>query len=167
MDGKVVVGGDTLLIGTDMVVVESIDTANMKLLVNRSISWQSGEPVHYYGYNGTAPDVGAIELGDEWQSLRQGPELSHGMTPSVFSILSNGPFVTVRYQVAQNGLVQLSAFNPFGQAAGILFDGSQEKGLHDISWNAKGMQSGCYFLRLTTEEGGKTKQIVKKAFVLR
>ncbi len=52
--------GDLIQIGTQQARVIGIDYANNVLILDRELSWQTGDGVHP-AYNGAAPDIGAIE----------------------------------------------------------------------------------------------------------
>ncbi|MDZ7263006.1 MAG: right-handed parallel beta-helix repeat-containing protein [candidate division KSB1 bacterium] len=61
-DGWGVIEGDTIRVGSNHAVkILEIDYPNNRLTVERSISWQAGDPVSL-NYAGKAPDIGAFEM---------------------------------------------------------------------------------------------------------
>jgi len=51
-------------------------------------------------------------------------------------------------------------YNTKGQRVAILQDSKQQIGSHQIQWNATGFASGIYILRVTTNEGVKSKKML-------
>ena len=65
MDGYGVVEGDLIQVGHSRPVrVKAIDYQRDLVAIDRSLSWQDGEPVSL-AYNGSAPDIGAFECEGE------------------------------------------------------------------------------------------------------
>jgi len=62
-DGKGLVDGDQITIGSETVNIKTVNYATKILTIDRSISWSSGASIHYQTYSGTAPDAGAYEFG--------------------------------------------------------------------------------------------------------
>jgi hypothetical protein len=57
------------------------------------------------------------------------------------------------YHLPQPGHVRLDVYNVAGQKVATLVDGRQDAGDHDIQFNAGGMASGVYFMRLSHTSG--------------
>jgi len=73
------------------------------------------------------------------------------------------PETTVAYSLAQAGHVRLCAYNVRGQRVATLVDAPMPAGEHSAQWNAMGLPSGVYLLRL--EAGGRTE--TTKALLLK
>lgn len=67
----------------------------------------------------------------------------------------------VRISYALNAELKsdVSVFNLRGQKIESLFHGQQSAGLYDLTWNAKDLGSGVYFIRLTTPELIRTQKV--------
>jgi hypothetical protein len=72
--------------------------------------------------------------------------------PAIASVrCSPNPFTTrtiVEYDVAQARSVRLSVFDVRGREVVVLADGVKAPGSHALGWDAAGLMSGTYFLRL-------------------
>jgi hypothetical protein len=64
------------------------------------------------------------------------------------------PTTTLGLALNEDGLVSMSVFNVRGQAVEELVNGSMKAGYHNITWNADGVSSGMYFVRV--ENGTNT-----------
>ena len=60
-DGKGLVPGDEITIGSQTVNVTGVNYSTNTLTVTPAISWTSGASIYYQTYSGTAPDAGAYE----------------------------------------------------------------------------------------------------------
>jgi hypothetical protein len=58
------------------------------------------------------------------------------------------PRTTIEYSLSEPGLVQLKVFNLLGNEISTLVYENQSPGEHKVEWNAKGIPSGVYFIRL-------------------
>ena len=61
-DGKGLVSGDQITIGSENVKITAVNYSTKTLTIDRAISRSSGVPIHYQTYSGTAPDAGAYEF---------------------------------------------------------------------------------------------------------
>ncbi len=66
-------------------------------------------------------------------------------------------FTTLQYNLLQSSGVTIEIYNIVGQWVGTLFQGTQQAGEHNISWNASDFPSGVYFARL--EVGERTESV--------
>jgi YVTN family beta-propeller protein len=99
-----------------------------------------------YGTEGTAPARNV--------SVAQ----SFGITaafPNPFN-----PTVTIRYALVHDATVSLRAFDALGREAATLFGGRQQSGEHEITWDASGLPSGPYWIRLEAEGAKAVKKVV-------
>ncbi len=63
------------------------------------------------------------------------------------------PSTRIEFELTRAQHLVLSVYNIAGQRIGTLADGVYDAGRHVISWEAKNLASGVYFLRLEAEEG--------------
>lgn len=77
--------------------------------------------------------------------------------PNPFNPVTNIPF-----RIGQPGFVTLEIFDTAGRKAAVLINEFKPTGLHVIPWDATGLASGVYFIRLTHQE---TTQIRKALLV--
>ncbi|MBN1894571.1 carbohydrate binding domain-containing protein [bacterium] len=70
------------------------------------------------------------------------------------------PSTTIRYVLQRRAFVELKVFNAFGQAVAVLVSGQKQAGSHEITWNARGMQSGLYLYRLRAGGFSKTGKMI-------
>lgn len=75
--------------------------------------------------------------------------------PNPFSTVT-----TVEYNVHDDGYVQLSLFNGYGQQMRTLFEGHSNKEVHSLSLNATGLPVGIYTIVMHTRREIITRQIV-------
>jgi len=85
-----------------------------------------------------------------------------------FALLDNypnpfNPTTTIRYEIAEQGPVELSVYNALGQKIRTLVKEPKAAGQYSTSFNAAGLASGTYYYRLVF--GNKTQ--VKKMLLLR
>jgi predicted GNAT superfamily acetyltransferase len=88
--------------------------------------------------------------------------------PFSFSLEQNypnpfNPITTIRYSIANSGLVKLFVYDILGREIAGLVNQQQQGGFHDVSFNAGSFASGVYFYRL--EAGNQTE--IKKMIVLK
>ncbi|HEY3296495.1 MAG TPA: beta-propeller fold lactonase family protein [bacterium] len=70
------------------------------------------------------------------------------------------PAVTVRYTLPKDASVALRAFDALGREAATLFEGRQGSGEHQIVWDAHGLPSGPYWIRLEASGAGAVRKVV-------
>jgi len=97
--------------------------------------------------------VACIDDGQIYNSL--GPCAPHGQSapngPSEVTFLSsppNGNTATVEYSLAEADDVTMALYDIAGRRVATLFIGRQEAGVHELRWNAAGLETGMYFYRL-------------------
>jgi hypothetical protein len=66
---------------------------------------------------------------------------------------------TIRYEVPQSGDVRLAVNNVLGQHVALLVHEQQEAGRKEISFTARDLPSGVYFVRLTSGGMARTQKI--------
>ena len=73
------------------------------------------------------------------------------------------PVTQVEFALANDGFVELTAYNITGQVAAEIFSGYQSKGMHYYTWDASTLPTGIYYIQL--KQGSKiqtTKAILMK-----
>lgn len=73
------------------------------------------------------------------------------------------PTTRLSYRVAQPGRVSVRVFDSLGREVATLFDGMQPAGSHHVTFDAAGLPSGLYLVRLETGAG----QAVRTATLLK
>ena len=61
------------------------------------------------------------------------------------------PSTTINYSLSKDTHVRLVIYNVLGDVVTVLFDGFQEQGTYDISWDASRYSSGLYIYRLEAD----------------
>ena len=90
--------------------------------------------------------------------------------PEAFALYQNvpnpfNPTTTIKFDLAQPGLVKLSIYNVKGELISTLVDCHMTEGSKEVTWNAKDeggftVSTGIYFYRLATAEFVETKKMV-------
>jgi len=108
-------------------------------------------------YFGIAPDMGAYEyvIVDNDNSIIENGKWKMENYPNPFN-----PVTTIAYQIAKVGNVRLEVYNVKGQKVSELINEQQTAGNHSFTWNAGNMNSGIYFIRLTSGKYTKTNKVV-------
>ena len=70
------------------------------------------------------------------------------------------PTTNIRFSLAERGEVHLSVFNILGQKVTELVNGTLDKGVHEVTFNAGNLASGTYFYRLQTGSEVKIKRML-------
>jgi hypothetical protein len=58
------------------------------------------------------------------------------------------PSTMIKFQLAKSSNVKIQVYNSLGSLVKTLFDGKKEAGVHEINFEAKGLCSGVYFVRM-------------------
>jgi type IX secretion system substrate protein/cleaved adhesin domain-containing protein len=85
--------------------------------------------------------------------------------PIITSLKSNypnpfNPVTTIAYEVAEAGNVLIQVYNIRGQLVSTLVNEHQERGSHDLLWNADGQASGVYFYKMKFGRYTSTKKMI-------
>lgn len=86
-------------------------------------------------------------------------------TPAQVSLAQNypnpfNPKTTVTYQLPAAGVVRLVVYDLLGREVAVLVSEKQESGRHTVTWDASGMTSGVYFIRMQVGGYMETKKVV-------
>ena len=68
------------------------------------------------------------------------------------------PSTVITYTIPQAGMVTLKVYNTLGEEIAVLVNGMVEPGIHNVNFDASGLNSGMYFYRL---ESGNFVQVKK------
>jgi hypothetical protein len=67
---------------------------------------------------------------------------------------------TLTYRLDAGGHSKLTIYDLLGHRIGVLYEGKQEIGEHDLAWDARRLASGIYFARLETAGGSRIAKLV-------
>lgn len=86
-------------------------------------------------------------------------------TPFKLSLNQNypnpfNPTTTISYSLETSDNIQLDVFNIQGQKVATLYEGKQQQGAHDVTFDASNLSSGVYIYRLQTSLQTITRQMV-------
>ena len=70
------------------------------------------------------------------------------------------PRTTIKYSIPTGGSVRLAVFNLLGQIVGVIYEGIQSEGEHEIEFDSAGIPSGIYFYRIEAPGFVETKKMV-------
>ncbi|RJP74106.1 MAG: T9SS C-terminal target domain-containing protein [Candidatus Zixiibacteriota bacterium] len=70
------------------------------------------------------------------------------------------PETAVGYRLPAPGLVSLRVFDTAGRVVATLLDGWREAGAHEVTFDASGLPSGIYFVRLAAGEASQVQKVV-------
>jgi len=120
------------------------------VLVGSTIAWPDTDTY----------DVSALRL-NEYTGVREIGTLVpylyrlHSPYPNPFNSVA-----TIWYEVPVGESVQIRVYDVLGRNVGILHDGWAEQGEHRIVWDAGGVPSGVYFVRMEAGEFLQTRKVV-------
>jgi PKD repeat protein len=110
-----------------------------------------------------SPHNVCVDSGQEFDSfgpcdLPRGGEQVAGELALSASVASG--VVLVDYELAQDSSVDLAVFDVTGRRLAVLVKSQQAQGAHTLSWDAKGIARGVYYVRISTPTGNLTKRVV-------
>ncbi len=113
-------------------------------------------------YQGFAPDMGAFE--SPYENSVDGSEY----TPHIFALYPSFPnpfnsITSIDYSLDREAFITLKLYDLAGREVVSLVNESQPAGHYSTTWNAEGMPSGLYFVRL--EASGK--MAIQKIMLIR
>ncbi|MBD3234411.1 MAG: T9SS type A sorting domain-containing protein, partial [candidate division Zixibacteria bacterium] len=81
---------------------------------------------------------------------------SNSDIPAVTALFDNypNPFnseTKISYDLAASALLNINVYNLLGQRIDVLYNGYQEGGSYDVTWDASEFASGIYFYKLTAD----------------
>lgn len=80
-------------------------------------------------------------------------------TPHRFRLVQNypnpfNPSTTLSYEVASPSRVRMVVYDVLGREIAVLADAERAAGAHSLVWEARGLASGVYFVRMSAEDVG-------------
>ncbi|MCB1161301.1 MAG: T9SS type A sorting domain-containing protein [Candidatus Latescibacteria bacterium] len=92
--------------------------------------------------------------GDDHLANRPGGVSLGQNSPNPFN-----PKTTIHYSLPDAGRVQLAVFDVQGRRIAQLVDDVQSSGEHSVDFDGRGLASGVYYYRLSTEQGSTTRRM--------
>ena len=91
--------------------------------------------------------------------------IKSGMNPSEFKLHQNypnpfNPVTRIRFEIPELTFTKIVLYNVLGKKIKTLVSGEYEPGTYDIEFDADGLASGVYFVRLENEKSMLTTKIV-------
>jgi hypothetical protein len=85
--------------------------------------------------------------------------------PLVFALEQNypnpfNPSTTIKYSIAEDGLVKLAIYNMLGEEVTTLVNTQQKAGRYEVSFNAGGLSSGVYVYRIESANFTASKKLM-------
>jgi hypothetical protein len=87
----------------------------------------------------------------------RGPSLPAAGLPAAFTLDQNypnpfNPTTTIRYSLPAASEVKVSVFDMLGREVTVLASGRSEAGVHELTFDARGLSSGVYVCRLAVRD---------------
>ncbi len=149
--------------GTNVIAVEvHSNNTNACLSFDSKLVDSKGNSYYAYGSSWLYDDEGAAP--QDQAGAKTTGVLANNNVVDRFQLYQNypnpfNPATIVRYQLGGNGSrfnVSLKVFDVLGQEVATLVNGVEDKGFHQITWNASKYGSGIYFVRLNSrDQSGK------------
>ncbi|NQT26151.1 T9SS type A sorting domain-containing protein [candidate division KSB1 bacterium] len=101
----------------------------------------------------------------QYKDLETAVESEDLVKPTEFSLDQNypnpfNPQTNITYSLKSTGRVRLVLYNVQGQEVAVLVDGIKTSGTHQVTFNAKSLNSGVYFYRINTDQGTLSKKMM-------
>ena len=108
------------------------------------------------------PMMRIVELNDVLNVAVEDPD---DALPSDYALLQNypNPFTSstrVAFAMSRPSAVRIAVFDVTGRQVAVLVDGSLGAGRHEVDFNADGLSSGTYLIRMETPSGIQTRKTV-------
>jgi hypothetical protein len=102
-----------------------------------------------------SPCIGTGRYGEDRGALPFGSTSIDNETMRPFSYITSknypNPFnvsTTIAYNLPERAFVNLEIYDILGRRIDVIINGEQEKGSHQVNWNAADLNSGVYFYKL-------------------
>ncbi|MBP1658260.1 MAG: hypothetical protein H6Q31_2861, partial [Bacteroidetes bacterium] len=91
--------------------------------------------------------------------------LRGGEAPSTYALAQNypnpfNPSTTIRYELPKSSTVRLSVYDLLGREVSVLVNESRNAGVHETTYDAAGLSSGVYFVRMQAGSFVETKTLL-------
>ena len=98
------------------------------------------------------------------ENVATGIEGTEGL-PTAIALNQNypnpfNPATVIPYALPEAGQVRITMYDMLGREVGVLVNGKQEAGYHQVTFNASDLPSGAYFARMTTGSFVKTVRLM-------
>ncbi len=130
-------------------------TAKMSNLGGHSLPTPCNFPLDPVGYHGEVEDY-AVTIAAE---TGIGDPVSAINSISVFPNPA-GSSTTVSYSLSKNAQVTAELCNTLGQRVRLLADEKETAGIHEYALDMKNLQAGLYLIKITTDSGTQTQQMI-------
>jgi len=85
--------------------------------------------------------------------------------PSTFRLEQNSPnpfnpVTSIRFSLPEEGRTSLRVYDVGGRLVRVLLDEELEPGLHELTFDARGLPSGVYFMRMDSNAFTETRKLV-------
>jgi hypothetical protein len=85
--------------------------------------------------------------------------------PATFSLSQNfpnpfNPETHVRFTVPRESSVRITVFDVLGREQAVLIDGDLPAGVYTVRWDASGVASGMYILRMQSGDFTETRRML-------
>jgi hypothetical protein len=100
-----------------------------------------------------------------WMGMPLSSTMEKNLVPPLYSLAQNypnpfNPSTMIRYGIPERSQVLLSVYNTIGQQVGVLAQGEEEAGYHEVKFDASALASGVYFYRLQAGGYVDTKKLL-------
>jgi N-acetylneuraminic acid mutarotase len=100
-----------------------------------------------------------------YTEIIQSINIEGGTVPEEYSLMQNypnpfNPNTTIRFSIPVVSNVTLEVFNAVGEKIGVLVSEELSAGTYNYDWKVKGLTSGIYFYRLSTENYSESKKMI-------
>ncbi|MBC8278527.1 MAG: FG-GAP repeat protein [FCB group bacterium] len=104
-------------------------------------------------------DAPMVDVADNEPAKMPESFVLHPAYPNPFN-----PATTITFSLAREGEVKLDVFDITGRPVAVLhatpLQGRYSAGTHSVVWDAEGLSSGIYFVRLQTDEGVQSQKLL-------
>ncbi len=144
----------------DTFLVVNLDTLNLPLWFDRPVIWSASVRSGVNGWGGYANCVTPFRFWIAPNALDQDklPVVHKFDLQSVYPNPFNAKTV-IKFSLDRTSVVRLAAYDIVGREVSRLYDGWAEAGYHTLAWNAEGLPSGIYLLKLQSNGRTKTTKI--------
>jgi predicted GH43/DUF377 family glycosyl hydrolase len=113
----------------------------------------------YYDYGLTVGEIGMATAPNLTMSTKEIDKSNSELNCSIYPNPSCG-IVNCQLSIVDCQSVSINIYNLQGREVANILDKEIPAGDHQISWDAKGMSAGVYFVRITSEDGTINRKIV-------